>query len=208
MRSAGKPCDGVVDDVDLMREPAPVVLEGRRRHHAVIGDGVARVVELHQEAGVDDHLVFGAHRVGDRGLQFLFALVEFVLAVGDHARRRRHRQERLFHLHVLERGLEVVDVALQLGLAGVFDRPDANRFGRGGDAFAGVELGIEFRETLAVGAALERVGGLVLDRPPLEAGEPLQRILRPADRFAELAVAHHVDADLRLLAHHCRRPTR
>ena len=60
--------------------------------------------------------------VGDRDLQLLVVLVVFVLAVGDDARRRRHRQERLFHLHVLQRRLEVVDVALQLRLPGVFDR--------------------------------------------------------------------------------------
>ncbi len=140
-------------------EPAAVVLETRRRHHAVIGDGVARIVELHQEAGIDDHLVFGAHRVGDCRLHVVFALVVLVLAVGDDARRRRHRQEGLFDLAVLERGLEVVDVALQLGLPGIFDRPDANRFGGGGDAFMRVELGIEFRKPRAVGAALERIGG-------------------------------------------------
>ncbi len=185
-----------------LREPAPVVREARRRHHAVVGDGVARVVELHQEAGIDDHLVFGAHGIGDRGLQFVFALVEFVLAIGDHARRRRHRQEGFFHLHVFQRRLEVVDVALQFRLAGICDRADANRLGGGGNAFARIELGIEFREALAVGAALEWIGGVALDWPPLEAAQALQRVLRPTDRFAEFAVARNVDADLRLLAHH------
>src|SRR5262249_62279907 len=38
-------------------------------------------------------------------------------------------------------------------------------------------------------------------RPPFEAAEAEQRVLRPADRFSELAVANDVDADLGLLAH-------
>src|SRR5262249_11964082 len=35
-----------------------------------------------------------------------------------------------------------------------------------------------------------------------EPAQPLQHVLRPADRLAELAVAHHVDAGLRLAPHH------
>ena len=154
-----QPCDRVVDAPrPVHREPVAIVGEARRRHHAVVGDGGARVVELHQEAGVDDHLVFGAHRLGDRCRQFFVVLVILVLAVGDHARGRRHRQEGLLDLHAFERGLEVVDVALQLGLAGIGDRADADRIGRWSRRLARVELGIEFGEARAVGAALERVG--------------------------------------------------
>src|SRR6185312_6733969 len=40
-----------------------------------------------------------------------------------------------------------------------------------------------------------------LDRPTREAREPRQRVLRPGDRFAELAVGHDVDAGLALAAH-------
>ena len=39
-------------------------------------------------------------------------------------------------------------------------------------------------------AALERNGDLLLEREALEAAQPLQSILRPCDRFAELAVTH------------------
>ena len=38
-------------------------------------------------------------------------------------------------------------------------------------------------------------------RPVLEAVQPLEDVARPADRLAELAVAHEVDADLGLLPH-------
>jgi hypothetical protein len=62
---------------------------------------------------------------------------------------------------------------------------------------------VAFGEALA----LERHGGLLLDRAALEAAQALQRILRPDDRFAELAVAYDIYARLRLLALRCRRPT-
>ena len=42
--------------------------------------------------------------------------------------------------------------------------------------------------------ALDRHGGLLLDRAALEAAQALQRILRPDDRYVELAVAYDIDA--------------
>ena len=155
-------------------DPFAVVLEARRRHHAVVADGGARVVELEHEAGIDDHAILRAHRVGDRLNALLLGPVVFVLAVRDHARRRRNRQECLLDLHRFQCRLEIVDVALELRLARVGDRADADRFGRRGDAVARVELGVEFGEALAVGAARERVGAR-LDRPALESGEPLEQ---------------------------------
>ena len=94
-RQAG---DGLVEHLDLERQPFAVVGKASRRHHAVIGHGGARIVELQHEAGVDDHAIFGAHRRADRPDQLLIALVVFVLAVGNDAGRRRHRQERLLDL--------------------------------------------------------------------------------------------------------------
>ncbi len=54
--------------------------------------------------------------------------------------------------------LRVVDVALQLGLPGIGDRPDADRIRPGRDLVVGVELGVELGESLAIGAALKRIG--------------------------------------------------
>ena len=195
--------DRLVEHLDLQPQPFAVIGKAPRRHHAVIGDGGTRIVELQHEAGIDDHAIFGAHRGADGADQFFFALVIFVLAVGDDAGRRSNRKERLDHIDALQRGFEIVDVALQLRLAGIGDRPDAHRLDRGGDAFAGIELGIKFGELLAVDAAREWIGA-GLDRPPLEAAQPFEHVLRPADRFAELAVADDVDADFGLLVHHLR----
>ena len=161
----------------------------------------ARIVELQDEARVDDHLVFGAHRSADGADQVLFALVIFVLAIGNDARRRRDRQERLGDVDALESCFEIVDVALQLRLSRIGDRAGADRLDGGGDTLARIEFGIELGEFLAINAARERIGA-GFDRPPLEARQPFQHILRPADRFAEFAVADDIDADLGLLPHH------
>ena len=104
-------------------------------------------------------------------------------------------------LHALQRGLEIVDVALQLGLPGVGDRPDADRVRpwsrrpRARRARRRTRRSARGRRRAANGLAAG------LDRPALEAAQALEHVLRPADRLAELAVAHHVDAGLRLPAH-------
>ena len=100
----------------------------------------------------------------------------------------------------IERGFEIVDVALKLGLPGIGDRPDAYRFDRSRDALARIELGIKRGEPLAVDPAGKRIAAR-LDRSPLEAAQSFQHILRPGNRFSELAVADDVDTDVGLPLH-------
>src|SRR5262249_12474602 len=61
----------------------------------------------------------GVHGVGDRLLEIVVALVVFVLAIGNDARRRRDRQKRLHHIDAAQGSFEIVDVLLQLGLPGI-----------------------------------------------------------------------------------------
>ena len=75
---------------------------------------------------------------------------------------------------------------------------DRDRIHDGLDLVARIEVGVELRKPRAVEAARERIGR-GLERPALETAEAKQRVLRPADRLAELAVADHVDADVGLL---------
>jgi hypothetical protein len=133
--------------------------------------------------------------------QFVFVLVVFVLAVGNHRRRRRDRHESLNHLHFLQGGLEVVDVALERGLPGVGDRADHHRLGRDLHVVPRVELLVKLREAGAVRAAYERVSRCA-ERTALEAAHALDDVLRPGNALAELAVADHVDSRLGLPAHH------
>ena len=132
-------------------------------------------------------------------ITLLVAAVIFVLAVRDDARGRGDRQERLLDLHAVERGLEIVDVARELRLPGIGDGRDANRIHPGRDLFMRVELGIELGEALSIGAALKWIG-TGLDRTAFEAAQPFERVLRPADRFPEFAVADHIDAGFGLAA--------
>src|SRR5204863_284954 len=89
------------------------------------------------------------------------------------------------------RGLQVVDVALQGRLTGVFDRAYARE-----NAFEITFLRPDFR--VEVGEAREvaerdAAFGRELE-PRAEALEPLEHVLLPADALAVLAVAHDVDA--------------
>src|SRR5262249_14406209 len=115
--------------------------------------------------------------------------------------RSRYRKERLLDLHVRERGLEVIDIALKLRLPGVFDGTDADGLGGRRNRLLGIELGVEIGKFAAVGSALERIGRFLLDWPALKTRKAFQRVLCPADRFAELSVAHDVDAGICLFSH-------
>jgi hypothetical protein len=94
---------------------------------------------------------------------------------------------------------EIVDVLPQLGLPGICDRRHHDRIHHGFDLVARIELGIELGKPRAVDAAGEGIAAG--ERPALEAAQAKQRVLRPTDRLAELAVADDVDADISLLAH-------
>src|SRR5262249_48947085 len=54
-------------------------------------------------------------------------------------------------------------------------------------------------EALSIGAALKWIG-TELDRTAFEAAQAFERVLRPADRFPEFAVADHIDAGFGLAA--------
>ena len=103
----------MVQHLDLTLQPFAVIGEARRRHHAVIGDRRARIVQLQQQAGRRDGAVFGAHRFGERLEHLLVVFVILVLAVRDDAGGRGHGKKRLRHGDALQRDLDVLYVALQ-----------------------------------------------------------------------------------------------
>src|SRR5438067_8180229 len=140
------------------------------------------------------------HCLANRANELFVALVIFVLAVRDHARGCRYRHECFGDVDAIEGGFEIIDVALQLRLPRIGDWSDADRIKSGRNAFAGVELGIELREARAVGAALEDIGA-GHERAALESAQPLEHILRPADRFSKLAIAYDINPGVGLAAH-------
>ena len=100
-----------------------------------------------------------------------------------------------------ERRFEIVDVALEFGLARIGDRADADGLDRGRDAFAGIELGIEFGEMLAIDAAGERIlaPGLIGRR-----SKPLKRSSTYCDQEIDLPNSPSLTTsmpDFGLLAH-------
>ena len=105
--------------------------------------------------GIDDRLVFLAHRIGAGEQQFLLGLV---VCVGDArgAARGDRAHEALLDPGRLHRRLEVGDVGLDRVLAGIGDRRDADRRRRprpGGDA--GLGIGVGRGELAAVPAIAE-----------------------------------------------------
>src|SRR6185437_37194 len=55
-----------------------------------------------------------------------------------------------------------------------------------------------------VDTARKRIFAGRSDRPPFKAAQPLQHILRPGNRFAELAVTDHIDAGFGLFVYDLR----
>ena len=179
-------------DLDVHRHPVAVVGEARRRHHAVVGDRESahrRAAAARPASTIARYSARIASAIACE--QLLVGLVVFVPAVGDHARRRGDRQEPSPRASLPESRLEIFDVAPQLRLPGVRDRPDAHRHPALAPTAAGgprrVELAVELGEAGAIGAAVEAVRPA--GAPALEPGQALQGVLRPADRLAELAVA-------------------
>ena len=197
----GDALKGVVERFDEFGEPAAIFLESAGRNHAVERGGRARIVDLQDEAGVDDRPVFGTHRRRDCCEPLLLALVVFILAVRQHARRRDDRHEGFFHLHAFERGFEIVDVTPQDVLPDIFHRADAGDHLGVGHRLTHVEFGVELLEARPVGS---RGPGPEArrDRAQLEAAQALDDILVPTDGLAEFAVADDVNADFRLAADH------
>ena len=140
----GNALERVVENVDVPREPLVVLVEGPRRHHAVVRHRGPGIVHLQQETGIDDRAVLGPQGFGERDDEIFVALVVLVLPVGNRARRCGDRQEGLVDAGRLRRGLQVVDVALQFEEAVVRDRADADRI-----------LPRDVRPVLAVAASFE-----------------------------------------------------
>ena len=148
---------GVVQRIDALHGELLVLFDswGGIDHVPVLGDG--RVVDLQDQAGIDDGLVFVVHRVGAGVQEFLVGLVVGVgdargTAWGDRA------HEALLDAGRLHRRLEIRDVGRDCFVAGVGDWGDTPRCRRarpGGDAELGVCVG---RGELAAIAAIAEAG--------------------------------------------------
>ena len=191
----------------------------------------ARIVDLQHDAGIDDRLVFVAHRIGRGEQKLLLGLVVKVDAAGEAARADR-AHEAFFGAGRGQRLFQIVDVGRERRMAGIFDRPGAGRPAHrparraAHQAAARFRILIELAEFLPVTAVGERCErdvrnarflvlgfvrgrcGAARRRKARHAREgvipPRAVIVRTGHRFAELAVVGNVDAECTLLRHHIR----
>ena len=114
----------MVERLDPQLRPAPVVLDrAAEREDRVVLVQQHRVVDLEQEAGVDDAPVLLVQRVGDGEDELLLARVVLVAQPVD-AGRSDDGEEGVGDVDARERALEAGDVALERGGV-VVDRPGA-----------------------------------------------------------------------------------
>ena len=189
-------------------------------HHVpVLGD--RGIVELQDEPGVDDGLVFLAHRVGAREQELLVGLVIPIRNTRGAAGRDRGH-EALLDAGGLQRRLEVGDVGLDSRVARIGQRAHAHgpECGAGSGRDTRVRIGIgrgEFQTIPTISKA--RQHDFARAGPPrrhvvqprgaeLEPTQALERIAPPRPvvhlvphRLPELAVAGDGDAGLLLQAH-------
>ena len=189
------PRQRVVERIDVSLRLLALLLgvEGRLGEHV----GQERIVDLHEEAGLDDGAVFGGERVGDREQIVLVAAVEVVLA--DAARRHR-RQEGFDVPHSAERGLEIVEILAQRVFSAITHRTDAKhrRNRRHAAAHHGALeiLLVIVRERRALGRKQRRA----LARARLETLQAFVDVDEKA-RLRHLAVGQHVEPAFGLAAH-------
>ena len=90
----------VVDRLDAQRDELAAILD-RGVYGAVVVRRHARIVDLQQEARIDDRLVFDAHRVAERHQILLVGRVIAVLVIELEVRRRDRGHEALARAAVL-----------------------------------------------------------------------------------------------------------
>ena len=126
MRSAGKPPQRVIKRFHAHLLEFLELLERRLGIDHVPVVGKAWIVDLQDDAGIDDGLVFVAHGVGRGEQKLFFGLVIEVDAAGEAARADR-THEALFGAGRGQRLFQIVDIGLECRMAGIFDRPGTSR---------------------------------------------------------------------------------
>src|SRR6516165_1545335 len=90
-----------------------------------------RIVDLQYQAAIDDRLVFVMQRLGESAAKFLVGLVVLVAVPVGEVGRGDRRHEGLRASDLGERGLQIVDVALQRFTPAIGDWAGADPLGWG-----------------------------------------------------------------------------
>ena len=120
----GNAAQRVVEDLDPQGDEPPAFLHADAGRAIPVGHELW-VVDLQQEAGIDDRLVLLVHRIGEGGEIFLLRPVIVVAVEHFEVARRQRGDEGFLDPGAGERGLEIGDVGLYLLLADIGDRAAA-----------------------------------------------------------------------------------
>ncbi len=197
----------VVERLDAHLAVGAERLEPHSNADAIPQRGQPRIVDLQDQAGGDDGLVFDPHRLGE-GEHILFvALVIAVVPIDLEAPRRRRREEHVLGSGGRERD---VDLALEADLPDVSDGTGAGLHRaflgdlRAGRIEQGAALGsilVEVGEFLAILALLDqRLPARRLDLG--EAAEARLHVAQPVAALGILAFVDDIDPDLALPRDH------
>src|ERR1700733_9991383 len=203
---------GMINCLNLELRPFPVA--GRvtfLREPQVPDVDQGRIVDLQDETGVDDGLIFFTDGLRHRPCIVLLGLI--VLVWQDLQRRRRYcGNERLLGLLAAHGRRKKFNIAPNCLLPDVFDRSGADKaeYRRRAGASHAAVFRIEFGEFLAL-LASERISpspyfgvffsDLKAGQTVIDVRPPSCEIDRTVHRLAELAVIDDIDADLGLPLH-------
>ena len=158
--------------------------------------GKIGTVDLQDEAGRDDRLVFLAHRRGDR---LDIGLVRGIIAVGQEGRDHAGRsgvEESFDRTGGRDRAPHIVEIALKAGAVAQGDRADAGHALEAPRAGQQRHLAPQLGKRRDIEMRLRRLGRALLGK----AAQPVLHIGGIAD-LAGLAVADDVDAEVDLPLH-------
>ena len=102
--------DRVVQRGDVDRDDLAEVLDAFVEVDHVAEHREIRAIELENESGIDDRLVFALHHLGEREDIFLFGLVVGILEIARDLAGRGRGHEKFLGLGILHHGLGSLDV--------------------------------------------------------------------------------------------------
>jgi hypothetical protein len=195
--------EGAVERCNLLFRPGVIVGEATRRHHQVVFCREPCIVELHDQARIGDGLVLGAQRFAERQAEPFLCAVILVTQTLQDACRRHYRQKSVRAGIAAQRRLQIVDIALDLGVATVADRARHRPItGAGVGLLAALIFGVEIAEAFEITAGRRRwFRTFARNRTEFEAAEALGDVPVPG-AFGIFAVIDHVETGLDLPTDH------
>ena len=123
----GQTRQGLIEGLHPTHGKGAIVRQGGLRVRRIVLRHQARIVDLQDEARVDDGLILVLHGVGDSGEVIVRAWVILIAALQLDGAGSHGRDEGLFHLHLAEGRLEVGDIGLDCCFPDIRNGASADR---------------------------------------------------------------------------------